>query len=87
MTKATPTMEQAINGQMGQPAACMMDNTQHLPFLADPQGPMTARNYDRLDVQGGPSLARTVSTIYVDNFVQNTDPAHFPKRKNAVLIL
>jgi len=26
MTKATAKMEQRIKGQMGQPAACMMDN-------------------------------------------------------------
>lgn len=47
ITSASPMTEQAINGQMGQPAACMMENNAEL----------LAASLDREALNYGPAVA------------------------------
>ena len=69
MTSARASTEQAISGQIGQPAACMMENkldlrTDETPCDYGPRGPGSN--------PGRASLVSAVKqpTVVVDNFVE-----------------
>jgi hypothetical protein len=80
MMSARPTTEQRISGQIGQPAACMMENKSglrcNLLIMSQAPGPTSADGVPQWSPHGR-GLAAGSYTDSVDNFVQNRTP-HLP---------
>jgi hypothetical protein len=89
MTSAIAAMEHNSNGQIGQPAACMIENKRLLSADSDfwdarlwtRQGHRARFVRPLLVVQK--TLRRTQSTADVDNFVGNLAPIRAKPRKRA----